>query len=337
MSEVYLHIGPPKTGSGYVRKAAWNRREDLAERGLLYPADHEHEFIWAANELQGGRFIPVAITGGGKVWEKMSAKARSWPGQVLISSELFAFCEPDQIQRIADSLAPSVLRLIVMGRCRADLLPALYQQKVKMVTADQSWEKFLSDSGESQESWPQAPGVLVERWVPYVGRERVHVVTVPRRMTDPQVLLHRFADVLGIDPAHLRASEDKANIPLDATDVALVRAVSARTVGRLDRRAQQDLINNRLVPLLRELDRPVRPLRLPASLRPSMMKVGTDDVAALTAAGCHIHGDLDDLRPDDEAFDTVGTVDGAMAPAEVLAVAVDALVAAVSRATSGIA
>ena len=121
MNEVYLHIGPPKTAARYLQRGAWNTRDGLRDRGLLYPADDDHEFIVAANEVQDGRFMPVGDGSG--TWSKIANRARSWPGTVLISAELFAFCGPDHIQRIAESLAPASLRLIVTARCRGDLLP----------------------------------------------------------------------------------------------------------------------------------------------------------------------------------------------------------------------
>jgi hypothetical protein len=267
----------------------------------------------------------------GGIWNKVVARARSWPGPVLISHELFGFCEPDQIQRIAGSLAPATLHLIVMARCRADVLPSLYQEKVKMVDPDQSWEDFLAAYCDSHGSWPLAPGVLVQRWLPHLDRQRVHVVTLPKRMAGRHLLVHRFANVLGLDPTRLRADEAKANTSLDGVDVALLRAVTGRTAARLDRRAQRRLINGHLVPLLRELDRPRRPLRLPASLHPLMMEAGVRDVAALTAAGCHVHGDLDELLPDDDAFGNGRATERPVSEADVLTAAIDALVAVARR------
>ena len=57
-----------------------------------------------------------------------------------------------------------------------------------------------------------------------------------------------------------------------------------------------------VLPVLRRLDRPRRPLRLPASFQPLMSEAAARDMEAIAAAGCHIHGDLDELLPGSEAF-----------------------------------
>ena len=37
---VFLHIGPPKTGTSFLQAAWFQHREDLARQGLLYPGRH---------------------------------------------------------------------------------------------------------------------------------------------------------------------------------------------------------------------------------------------------------------------------------------------------------
>jgi hypothetical protein len=55
MSDVYLHVGPVKTGSTYLQSILWNSPDALREQGVLLPADHPNEFFLAANDVQGGR------------------------------------------------------------------------------------------------------------------------------------------------------------------------------------------------------------------------------------------------------------------------------------------
>lgn len=331
MNDVYLHIGPVKTGSTYLQSIMWNSRDLLRARGLLLPADHDNEHFLAANDVQDGKFVLIDLPEADGIWDKVAGRARSWPGPVLISHELLGFSESDHIRRIVDSLAPSTLHLIVMARCRADVLPSLYQEKIKMVDPDQSWGDFLAEYRHSEGPWSQAPGVLVQRWLPHIDRDRVHVVTVPKRGAGGHLLLYRFAGVLGLDLTELRIDDADTNTSLDAVEVELLRVVTARTAARLDRRAQRDLINAHLVPLLRELDRPRRRLRLPASLRPLMSEAGLDDAEILTAAECHVHGNLDELMPDAEAFDDDRPAESDVSLTDVLMVAADALVAAATR------
>jgi hypothetical protein len=95
---------------------------------------------------------------------------------------------------------------------------------------------------------------------------------------------------------------------------------------RLDRRAQRGLINDRLIPLLRELDRPRRPLRLPASFQPLMSEAAARDREAITTAGCHVHGDLDELLPGREAFEDEREARRQVSQTDMLNAAIEALV-----------
>ena len=328
MSAVYLHVGPVKTGSTYLQSLMWRNRDALSEQGILLPATHPNEFFLAANDVQGGRFVLVDTPEAEGAWAKLATRARSWPGRALITCELLGFSEPDQIPRIVGSLAPATLHLIIMARCRADVLPSMYQEKVKMVNPDQAWEDFLRAYRASHDTWGHAPGTILDRWLPHVDRQRVHVVTVPRRGASSQLLMQRFAQILGIDHSRLAAADAAAaNTSLDAIDVELLRGVTARTARCLDRRAQRGLINERLLPVLRRLERARRPLRLPASFQPLMSEAAARDVEAIGAAGCHVHGDLDELLPGAEAFADEQEPRHQVPQTDIMNAAIDALVA----------
>jgi hypothetical protein len=328
MSDVYLHVGPVKTGSTYLQSVMWNSRDALREQGILLPVTHPNEFFLAANDVQGGRFVLVDMPEARGAWARVAAWARAWPGRVLITCELLGFSEPDHVQGIASSLAPATLHLIVMARCRADMLPSVYQESVKMVDPDRSWDDFLRAYRASHEAWRHAPSTIFGRWLPHVDRQRAHVVTVPRRGADSCLLLHRFTQALGIDDSRLTPADiAAANTSLDAIDVELLRAVTARTAGRLDRRAQRDLINEGLLPVLRRIDRPRRPLRLPASFQPLMIEAAARDTKAIAAAGCHVHGDLAELLPSGEAFEDDQEAHHHVQQTDVLNAAIDTLVA----------
>jgi hypothetical protein len=325
MSDVYLHVGPVKTGSTYLQSIMWNSRDALREQGLLLPATHPNEFFLAANDVQGGRFVLVDMPECKGAWARVAARARSWPGRVLITCELLGFSDPDHVQRAVSSLAPATLHLVVMARCRADMLPSVYQETVKAVDPGRSWADFLHDYSGSPGTWRHSPGTILGKWLPHIPAQRVHVITVPRRAADPGLLRRRFARAIGIDDSRLSTAA-AANASLDVIDVELLRAVTARTSGWLDRRAQRGLINGHLIPLLREVDRPRRPLRLPASFQSLMNEAAASERAAIAAAGCHVHGDLDELQPGSEAFEDEQETGRQVSQADMLNAAIDALV-----------
>jgi hypothetical protein len=198
-----------------------------------------------------------------------------------------------------------------------------------MVDPDLSWDSFLADYRESHSSWLQAPGALVRQWIPHVGPEHVHVVTVPKRGASRHLLLHRFAHILGLDAASLRTEGANANTSLGAVEVEFLRAVTARTAARLDRRAQRDLIG-RMVPLLQGLDLTQQPVRLPAPIQHLMREASAHDIRALTETGSNIHGDLDELMPDEEELGNSRTSTLTISQNDLMNLAIDALVVAVN-------
>lgn len=328
MSDVYLHVGPVKTGSTYLQSMMWNSRDALREQGLLLPATHPNEFFLAATDVQEGLFVGVDMPEAEGAWARVADRARSWPGRSLITCELLGFSEPGHVQRIVTSLAPATVHLIVMARSRADMLPSVYQEGVKMVDPDRSWDDFLAAYRDTRQAWRHAPGTILDRWLPHISPQRAHVITVPRRAADPGILTRRFAGVLGIDSARLSPAAPAAvNASLDAVDTELLRAVTARTAGTLDRRAQRRLINLHIIPLLRQSQRSRQPLRLPAAFRSLMDQAAAQDMQAITAAGCNVHGDLDELLPGIDAFEEDREPGRQAAPADMLNAAIDALAA----------
>ena len=51
-SQVFLHIGLPKTGTTYLQSVLWGSKAALARDGFLLPGSGHREHLWAALELQ---------------------------------------------------------------------------------------------------------------------------------------------------------------------------------------------------------------------------------------------------------------------------------------------
>ena len=50
-SQVFLHIGLPKTGTTYLQSVLWESRAALARDGYLLPGSGHREHLWAALDL----------------------------------------------------------------------------------------------------------------------------------------------------------------------------------------------------------------------------------------------------------------------------------------------
>ena len=131
--DVYLHVGPVKTGSSYLHSIMWNSR-DTFTRAEHAAADHPPQRVLPGRERHAGRPVRTGRDTRSRGCLGQDGSPRSFlagPGSDHV--RVARFSEQDHVQRIANSLAPATLHLIVMARCRADVLPSLYQEKIKMV------------------------------------------------------------------------------------------------------------------------------------------------------------------------------------------------------------
>jgi hypothetical protein len=300
VSDIYLHVGPVKTGSTYLQDLLWTNRHSLARQGVLHPCEHDNEMWLAANDVQDGAFIPFDLPEAAGAWNRIRDRVVAFGGPSIMSHEMLGLSGEDHVARIAASLPVARVRLVVMARSLAATLPSLWQEKVKMADPGISWPDFLE-----QQRMAGAPltdtSLIVGRWLRHVPASRIHVVTVPARGCDRSLLLRRFAEVTGIDTAGWQGSDGHANESLDLVQSELLHRLNQVTAGFLDPRAQRRL-NGRLLPLMRPAD-PARRRRLPAQARQWVEAETARRAAGLQHSGILIHGDLAELRAPADAWE----------------------------------
>lgn len=326
---VVLHIGPPKTGSTYLQNILWRNRDALRRQGLEYPAAHDNEHFLAAYDVQGGAFVHADLPEADGTWEQVVARVHDYPGRSLISHEILALSRPRHIQRIVESLHPARVDVVVMGRCLADVLPSIYQEKVKQRDPEVSWPGFLRGCRRPAGMWGQRLGPLIARWK---TARQVLVVTVPVPTAPRRRLLDRFGDALDIDVTGLDVGDADTNESLDAVDVVLLQQLLRRTRATLSWHEHRDPMS-RLVPALRAADRPRRRLRMPASSRAWMQQEAAESIRAIEESGCRVYGDLADLLPRSDCFGVDDSGLEAVSADEVLEPALEALRTALAAAS----
>ena len=222
MSDVYLHVGPVKTGSTYLQDLLWRNRDDLARQGYQHPGEHDNEMWLATNDVQDQAFIHFEMPEAAGVWAKVCERVLGFTGPSVISHEVLGMSTEDHVAKIVQSLTPARLHVVVMARGLAPMLPSLWQEKIKMVDPDINWPDFLAAERKTGAQVTDA-SLIVHRWLAHVPPAQVHVVTVPPRGADPAVLLDRFAAALGIDPSAWDTDGGAANRSLDRVQVELLR------------------------------------------------------------------------------------------------------------------
>jgi hypothetical protein len=301
MREVYLHVGPVKTGSTFLQDLLWRYRDDLARQGYLHPGTHENEMWLATNDVQDAAFVNYEMPQAAGVWAKVCQRVLAYDGRSVISHEVLGLSTEKHVDRIVKSLAPARLQVIVMARSLAVTLPSLWQENVKGVAFDRfSWSEFLTFQRDTGALETDAL-LVVRRWLAHLPAGRIHIVTVPPVGTDPAVLLGRVADALGIDTTTWSVDDAARNVSIDMVQTELIRRLNHTSAVSLDHRAQRLLVHDAILPSLRPPN-PVRRIRLPSSEREWIESETFRRIDGLRDSGALVHGDLDDLSTPPDAW-----------------------------------
>ena len=201
---VFLHVGTPKSGTTYLQSRFANNADRALEQGLLWPGPRWGVHVDAVRDLRTLRRSNELSPDG--PWMRLAEQARSWGGpKVLISMEWLSGCRAEHAARAIATLSPARVEIICTAR---DLLRSFVAQWQEMTKNCHPWswsmfvEEILEDKGGDvrRRFWNQqdVPEIL-RKWAKQVPWDRIHLVTVPPRGADPELLWQRFCSVLQID------------------------------------------------------------------------------------------------------------------------------------------
>lgn len=222
---VFLHIGAPKSGSTFVQSLLWRHRAGLRQDGLLVPGrtpfDHNLASMAVRTDVPASPIQRRAAA----TWGRLLGRLRQWPGSVVLSNEWFCWADAAGVDRALAELAPAPVHLIFTARALAHQVPAAWQETLK-VGSGESLDRFVErlDEAEARWSWSTIdPAESLVRWARSVPVERVHLVTVPPRGSDPALLWQRVCHVLGVDADVYDADTPHANESLGVESASLLQ------------------------------------------------------------------------------------------------------------------
>ena len=225
--DVYLHIGPPKTGTTYIQQVLWENKASLAHQQIFLPLGRRRLQYDAVADLRGGIWATAELHAS---WDELVETVQARPGTAVVSEELLA-AMPDErsFARAVSSVAPARLHIVCAVRDFGRGVPANYQQAIR-ARSSKSYDDYLETLRDPQnELWRlQDPARLYQAWEPFLAHpSRFHVVTVPAAGAPQELLWERFASIIGADPG-LGVANRPRNESLGVREAEVLRRFNAR-------------------------------------------------------------------------------------------------------------
>lgn len=126
MSNLYLHVGPHKTGSSYLQKLWTDNRNKLASKGIVYP----NEVFFSMN---GHHRLANSLIAG-KVNAEMRKhikKLDKETADILISSEVFSMMKKKHMLLLKKFFPSKIIKIIYYFRTPSFRLISYWQETVK--------------------------------------------------------------------------------------------------------------------------------------------------------------------------------------------------------------
>lgn len=305
---VFLHIGAPKSGTTFLQTVLWNNRALLKDDHVLLPGRDLFDHNLAVTALRNPEPRNKLQRRAKATWRRLRERIDAWSGDAVITNEWFVRADAEQAARGRHDLAETELHIVYTARAFVHQIPAGWQESLK-IGRGRSMSDFIAslDDDTAQWSWwTLDPALALERWVGDLPPERIHVVTVPPRGSDPGLLWKRLCSVLDINPQRYDATTAETNESLGAEAARLLQRMGPELRMAIDadvapwneqyRWIRRYFGHELLVPLGGSR------IGVDAEQAATLHARSIAAANALGATGFDIVGDLDDLRlPDPPA------------------------------------
>lgn len=335
---VYLHLGAPKTGTTYIQDRLALNRPTLARHDVRYPIGSNPDMFRPALDLVERPWAGLQRDVEGE-WDALVRRAQRTRGSVIISHEILAGANREQVERAVTSLAPADIHIVVTARDIARQVPAEWQERLKHRHVS-SYRRFVRRvrrrprSEQAQSFWQvQDLTRVLERWSRQLTPDHVHVVTVPQPGGPHDELWRRFCHAVGVDPAWAPLDSVRRNPSIGSAETVLLRRLNARL--RKEGLQQADyaalvrqLIVHETLAARTTADR----ITLPPNAYDWADEIADRWHDWLVGSGVDVIGDLEDLRPVRPAPDAAWNDPDRPRQRDVTDVTMEALVAMVMEA-----
>lgn len=227
-SQVFLHIGLPKTGTTYLQSVLWGSKGALAADGFLLPGRGHREHLWAALELQERPHLEQRHPRAPGTLGRLVKAVNRHRGPAILTHEFMCGAGREQARRLVESLAPAEVHVVITARDTLGMLTSGWTEYVKNGgTKPLAEMRGNSLGGQGEFGWRTWDlGGVLRRWGRHVPPERVHILPMPGAGAPRDQHWRNFAGVLGLDADRYDAPAEPRNPSLGVVQIELLRRVN---------------------------------------------------------------------------------------------------------------
>ena len=214
--QLYIHIGPHKTGTTAVQEYFWKNRKNYVNHGLLYPS------TGIVKGRYGPRHLNLSRSYDEEIWQCLEKEiAASNCHKVLVSSERFS-SDLSHLLMAKKYLEKYDVYLIIVLRNEVDRVRSRYLQNVKSYFSkpNKKFQGNLYFNDWWLKSRSELPyGRMVQQWSSIYSEENIIYVRYMRSQNFN--VINEIADCLSVPYKHMHFKSNKSISPVSAGNALL--------------------------------------------------------------------------------------------------------------------